>query len=230
MIDGLPIGLSGPDTSAPASGTRAATSRSSRPRIVALALLLLVFGIRAPGAHDIIDGEKVNAVLTAVDQAEAGTKAAGAGSDGEAWFALGAALTEAAEILNRDLAAHSGKLTFNGEQLAKSLAQRDLGPRFDETIGRYRAPRTPLEEAVRRSPEAPYAPRARFALLKAGFYESFVLDPFQLVGVGFDDLEREIADAETLTPIIASPDDAEEVAFIHAVDLARAARLAAFPW
>ena len=113
--------------------------------------------------------------------------------------------------------------------LQKALAQRDLAPRFDEAIGRYRVPRTPLEDALRLSPEAPYALRARFDLLKAGFYESFVLDPFELVGIGFGDLKRQIAEAEALASALSSPDDAEEAAFIHAVDLARAARLAREP-
>jgi hypothetical protein len=71
--------------------------------------------------------------------------------------------------------------------------------------------------------------RARFDLLKAGFYESFVLDPFALVGIGFDDLKRQIVEAEALTSAHLSPDDEEEVAFIHAIDLARAARLAPQP-
>ena len=100
---------------------------------------------------------------------------------------------------------------------------------MDETIGRYRLPTTPLEEAIRLSPEAPYAPRARFALLKAHFYESFVLDPFELIGIGFNELERQIAESEALAPALSSADDAEEASFIQAVDLARAARLAAAP-
>ena len=86
-------------------------------------------------------------------------------------------LVEATDILNRDLAAHSGRLTVNAELMLQALAQRGLAPRLDEAIGRYRLLTTPLEEAIRLSPEAPYAPRARFALLKAHFYESFVLDP-----------------------------------------------------
>ena len=71
--------------------------------------------------------------------------------------------------------------------------------------------------------------RARFELLKAGFYESFVLDPFQLVGMNFDDLARQIAEAKALASVLPAPDDAEEAAFIHAIDLARAARLAGEP-
>ena len=129
------------------------------------------------------------------------------------------------DILNRDLAAHSGRLGFNGELLQKALAQRDLSPRFDIAIGRYRLPRAMFEEALRLSPAAPDALRARFALLKAGFYESFVLDPFQLAGLSAGDLDRQIAEAQALASALSSPDDAEEAAFIQAIDLARAARL-----
>ena len=136
---------------------------------------------------------------------------------------------ETTDILNRDLAAHSGRLSFNGDSLQKSLAQHSLSPPFDDTIGRYRLPRATLEEALRLSPTAPDASRARFALLKAGFYESFVFDPFMLVGLSADDLDRQIAEAQALAAAPLSPDDAEEAAFIYAIDLARAARLAREP-
>ena len=104
-----------------------------------------------------------------------------------------------------------------------------MAPRFDDTIGRYRLPTASLARALRLSPDAPDALRARFELLKAGFYESFVLDPFQLVGMSFDDLDRQIAEAKALASALPTPDDAEEAAVIHAVDLARAARLVREP-
>jgi hypothetical protein len=196
-------------------------------RFIVLALLLFAFGSRA-SAHETIDIDKVNETVAANDEAAARVSAAhDPGPKGEAQFALGMVLVEVTDVLNRDLAAHSGRLTVNAELLAKALAQRNAAPRFDDAIGRYRLPRTPLEDALRLSPAAPYAPRARFALLKAGFYESFVLDPFELVGLSFSELERQIAEAEAVPPALLNVDDAEEAAFIHAVDLARAARLAA---
>ena len=201
--------------------------RGPRSGLVLLVLLFSAFGAGSLGAHETIDTERMNALLAAAAEATAGAKTAGGpGHEGEARFALGSVLLEATDILNRDLAAHSGRLAFNAEYLLKALAQRDLAPRFDEAIGRYRVPRAPLEDALRLSPEAPYALRARFELLKAGFYESFVLDPFELVGIGFHDLERQIVEAGALASALSSPEDAEEAAFIHAVDLARAARLA----
>ena len=49
-----------------------------------------------------------------------------------------------------------------------------------------------------------------------------VFDPFKLVGLSADDLDRQIAEAQALAAAPLSSDDAEEAAFIYAVDLARA--------
>ena len=204
------------------------------PRHAARAFLFLLvlfsFGPRALSAHEVIDAEQVRAALAAIEAADVRAKnAAGSATEGEAKLALGLVQVETTDILNRDLAAHSGRLSFNGDALQKSLAQRNMSPPFDDTIGRYRLPRAMLEDALRLSPTAPDAPRARFVLLKAGFYESFVFDPFKLVGLSADDLDRQIAEAQALAAAPLSPDDAEEAAFIYAMDLARAARLAREP-
>jgi hypothetical protein len=212
-----------------AGSCRAVTVRKlSRRGGMVLAFMFLALsalGPRSPGAHETIDTDGVNAILAATDTAAARVKnVAGSAAEGEAMFALGMVQADATAVLNRDLAAHSGQLTFNGQSLQKALAQRNLGPRFDDAIGRYRLPTASLEQALHLSIAGPDALRARFELLKAGFYESFVLDPFQLVGMSFDDLDRQIAEAKSLASVLSIPDDAEEAAFIHAIDLARAAR------
>ncbi len=217
-----------------AGSSRAVTVWKSRRRgrmaLAFLVLVLSVLGSFPAGAHETIDAERVNAILAATDAAAAGVKSvAGSAAEGEAMFTLGMAQAEATAVLNRDLAAHSGQLTFNGQSLQKALAQRNLAPRFDDAIGRYRLPTASLEQALHLSLAAPDALRARFELLKAAFYESFVLDPFQLAGRSFDDLDRQIAEAKSLTSVLSTPDDAEEAAFIHAIDLARAARLVREP-
>jgi hypothetical protein len=201
------------------------------PRCGAIALVLCVFlgslvVARSAGAHETIDTDRVNAILVATDAADARLKTAAAAQEAEAAFALGMTQVEATAVLNRDLAAHSGRLTFNAETLQKELAKRSLAPDFDEAIGRYRLPTAALERALRLAPQASGALRARFELLKAGFYESFVIDPFQLVGISFDDLDRQIAEAKAVATALPPGDDAEEAGFIHAIDLARAARLA----
>jgi hypothetical protein len=197
---------------------------------VLLVTLLVTFGGGSPGAHDIIDTDQVNGLIAAADQATTHIKeAVGPAAEGEARFAFAMVLVDATDILNRDLAAHDGLLTVNTQLLLKALTQRNQAPRFGQAIGRYRLPRAPLEDAIRLAPDAPYVSRARFALLKAGFYESFVLDPFELIGISFNDLERQIAEAEALSPALSSADDAEEASFIRAVDLARAAQLAPAP-
>lgn len=202
-------------------------TRWAWPWPVLLVVLFHAIGTHPLRAHDIIDTDRANDLVATADAAAARVKAAaGSGAEGEARFALGMALAEATAVLNRDLAAHNGRLTVNAELVLRSLAQRGMAPAFDEAIGRYRLPRASLVDAVRLAPDAPYALQARFELVKAGFYESFVIDPFELVGITFADLEHQIAEAAALAPTLPSRDEAEEAAFIHAVDLARAAHLA----
>jgi hypothetical protein len=220
-------------SSSRADALRRRTGRLPRASRIALVFPIAAALLSAPPplqAHDIIDGERINAILSAAETATAQLKGATtAPSQGEAELALGMVEVDATDTLNRDLAAHGGHLTFNGELLQKALAQHELAPRFDETIGRYRLPTAALTAALSLPLEPADALGARLALLKAGFYESFVLDPFQLVGMSFDDLDRQIAEAKALASALPTPDDAEEAAFIHAIDLARAARLAHQP-
>jgi hypothetical protein len=85
---------------------------------IVLALLLFTFGSRA-GAHETIDIDKVNDTVAANDEAAARVTAAhDPGPKGEAQFALGMVLVEVTDVLNRDLAAHSGRLTVNAEPTA----------------------------------------------------------------------------------------------------------------
>jgi len=59
-----------------------------------------------------IDIERANVLVSAADEEVALAKTApGPGPEGMARFALGMVLVEATNILNRDLAAHSGRLT-----------------------------------------------------------------------------------------------------------------------
>ncbi len=113
-------------------------------------MVLFLCSPRTGAAHETIDTERVNAILAATDAAASRAKsAAGSPTEAEAMFALGMMQVEATATLNRDLAAHSGRLTFNGELLRKALDQRHLAPRFDEAIGRYRLPTASLEQALR---------------------------------------------------------------------------------
>ena len=101
---------------------------------LALTLFVMVLFLCSPrtgAAHETIDTERVNAILAATDAAASRAKsAAGSPTEAEAMFALGMMQVEATATLNRDLAAHSGRLTFNGESLGKALDQRHLAPRL----------------------------------------------------------------------------------------------------
>jgi len=192
-----------------------------------LALCFLAARISGAAAHEIIDLEKANEIVAAADSAtERARSASDRASKGEMLFSVGLALIEATDLLNRDSAAHSGELTLNGHILLKGLSQRNLAPHFEEPLRRYLLPRRQLEEAISLAPAASYVPRARFALVKAGFYESFAFDPFKPLHANISVIRKESSEAEALVPLLEDPDEREEAAFIHAVDLAREVRLA----
>jgi hypothetical protein len=215
----------------PANKPISANAAPAWSRGSALPLLVGVFFATAvvrAGAHEIVDLNKANELVAAVDSAvDRESKASDQGTRGGTQYSLGAVLVEATDLLNRDLAAHSGELTLNGQLLLRGFAQRNLAPQFDETLKRYLLPRQPLQEAIRMAPAASYAARARFALLKSSFYESFAFDPFKPLHADVSALRQESSEAEALVPLLEDADEREEAAFIHAIDLAREVKLAA---
>ncbi len=193
-----------------------------------LAGLFLAAVMSGAAAHEIIDLDRANELVAAADLAsERAKNASDQGTKGEMLFSLGTALIEATDLLNRDSAAHSGELTLNGQILLKGLSQRNLAPHFDGALKRYLVPGQQLEEAIRLAPAALYVPRARFALLKASFYESFAFDPFKPLRADISAIQKESSEAEALIVLLEDRDEREEAAFIHAVDLARQVKLAA---
>ena len=112
-----------------AASPRCAAFRGPGPGLVLFVLLFLTLGARTLVAHDMIDIERANGLVSAADEEVALAKtAAGPGPEGIARFALGMVLVEATNILNRDLAAHSGRLTVNAELLQGSRPARSGAP------------------------------------------------------------------------------------------------------
>jgi len=62
--------------------------------------------------------------------------------------------------------------------------------------------------------------------LKASFYESFAFDPFKPLRANISAFAEESSEAEALARLLEDPEEKEEAAFIHAIDLAREVRLA----
>ena len=190
--------------------------------------LFLAAAVAGAAAHEIVDLNKANELVAAAASAvDRESKASDQGTRVGTLYSLGAVLVEATDLLNRDLAAHSGELTLNGQLLLNGFARRNLAPQFDEALKRYLLPRQLLQEAIRIAPAASYAPRARFALLKSSFYESFAFDPFKPMHADISALQKESSEAEALVPLLDDADEREEAAFIHAIDLAREVKLAA---
>ena len=110
-----------------------AMSRGAVARL--LAGPFLAAAITGALAHEIIDLDRANKLVAVADSAaDRARKASGRASEGEMLFSLGEALIEATDLLNRDMAAHSGQLTLNGQLLLKGFAQRNLAPHFDEAL------------------------------------------------------------------------------------------------
>ena len=200
----------------------------SRGRVLRLLVgPFLAMAIAGAAAHEIINLDQANELVAAAGSAaDRVGQASDQGTEGEMLFSLGAVLIEATDLLNRDLAAHGGQLTLNGQLLLNGFAQRNMAPHFDEALNRYLLPKQQLQQAIRLAPAASYAPRARFALLKASFYESFAFDPFKPVHADISALQQESSEAEALVRLLGDPDEREEAAFIHAIDLARQGKLA----
>jgi hypothetical protein len=88
--------------------------RGARCDLIVFALLLFAIVVNPADAHETIDADKVNELVAASDKAIARAAATDdPGSKGEAQFGLGMVLVEVTDTLNRDLAAHSGRLTVN---------------------------------------------------------------------------------------------------------------------
>lgn len=217
----------GPWHRPPNNSANSAVAMSKGGVLRLLVGLFLATAIAGAAAHEIIDLDKANELVAAADSAaDRVRKASDQATEGEMLFSLGAVLIEATDLLNRDMAAHSGQLTLNGQILLKGFAHRNLAPHFDETLSRYLLPRQQLQEAIRLAPAASFAPRARFALLRASFYESFAFDPFKPLRADISALQKESSEAEALVRLLEDTDQREEAAFIHAIDLAREVKLA----
>lgn len=189
--------------------------------------LFFATAVAGAAAHETIDLDRANELVAAADSAvDRERKVSDQETRGATLYSLGAVLVEVTDLLNRDMAAHSGQLTLNGQLLLKGFAQRNLAPQFDEALKRYLLPRQQLQEALRIAPAASYAPRARLALLKSGFYESFAFDPFKPLHADISALQQESSEAEALVPLLDDADEREEAAFIQAIDLAREVKLA----
>jgi hypothetical protein len=188
-------------------------------------LAALLLGVGPAAAHQLIDQTTAEAFLARLDAARAALEAAETdGARAEAHFEIGEARATIIEALNGDLAAHGGDLGLAPQALVVELKRRRVEPGFFEAAGRYRAPIEAFERALALAPDGPRAADAAFRILAGRFYDSFVYDPFQPIGLDWPDLESEIALAEEFLAHHVAHPGREEVEFILAVDYARAAR------
>ena len=169
-------------------------------------------------------------MLAAVDEGDARVKnAARSAAEGEAQFALGLVQVEATDILNRDLAAHSGRLTVQRRTSAEGARPAEPGAALRRG---HRA--VPLAKDPARGCAAPLTRSAVCAARAFCAPQGGLLRELRArsLRARWHELRRARSPdrrGQALAPALLSSDDAEEAAFIHAVDLARAARLAREP-
>ena len=160
-----------------------------------------------PAAHETIDTERANAILAATDAAATRVKsAAGSPSEAEALFALGMVQVEATATLNRDLAAHSGRAHLQRRVAAEGARSAQPGARAStmrSAATGCRRPRSSRRCVSRRRHRTPCERGSSFS--KPASTRASCSIPSSLVGMSFDDLARQIAEAKALASVLPSP-------------------------
>ena len=139
---------------------------------------------------------------------------------------LGQALARAIDLLNQDLLAHDGQLGVISQALIRQLQIRGMQPVYSAALKRYLAPVEPFVQALALAPEGARAGDARFRLVAARFYDSFAVDPLQPLDPGWQQLNRQMVEAEAFLAAYPDHPGRIETEFILAIDHARAAALA----
>jgi hypothetical protein len=173
-------------------------------------------------AHEIIEPGLVPAVddrlatLRALhDEAEGAERARAA-------CELAALLVEVVELANRSIAMHGGRPSGRTEELIATLERHALHPGWSPAGPGLRIERESLRRCLLWTDDPAQAAEARLHLLRAAFYESFRDDPRRPIGVGPEDIERQIESARSFLDAHPSHPNAEEAAFILAVEGHRA--------
>ncbi len=197
--------------------------------IVALLLAVgggvLMLGAPGAGAHEPISADDAVGLIEEVTRLRDRLADEKAPGRADAACALGARMTFAVQELNRDLAIH-GDQGMSAEVLARQLSARGMALELWPEAGRYRAYLAPLETCVALAPVGPARNEALFELVRGRFYDSFIHNPLEPVGLDWPRLRTAIVDAESLNRRALADDQREEAAFILAIDYLRAARMA----
>ncbi len=175
-------------------------------------------------AHELIDAEgaegysnragNLSAVIATAESAE---------NKAQSLYALGEMIDRITDLLNRDLGSH-GELGLATTVLVNELKGHGIALSFWPEANRYKSYLAPFERYVALHPEGPRGADALFRVLQGRFYDSFVYDPFQPVGLDWRGIVAQTEDAQDFLALYPDYPNKEEAFFILAVDYARAAR------
>ncbi len=218
--------------------TRAAGRAGTRPyrtgfvvtALLAVALLGAALGPSPVSAHQTMNAVAAEDFLNRVGQYGAAIESAGSADEkAEALYGLGSTLTEVTDLLNRDLASHGGRAGLVSALLVAQLKSRGIELSISEETNLYESHLGPYEEYLALAADGQWRADAIFRILYGRFYESFIYDPMQPLGLDWAGLRDQIETAETFVAHYPDHVGREEVQFILAVQFARAARLAPDP-
>jgi hypothetical protein len=187
----------------------------------ALAGLLLHAG--AGLAHDLITVEAAERYLANASEWSRVIASAGpAARRAEAHCRLGGMFDEIRDLLNRDIAVHGEPQGVPTNLLIGELKRIGAPLQYSDRKRRFLPPVAHFSKCLELQPGGPHAGEAMSGLLRGNFYESFEENPLEAAQT-WDELREQIAIARRFLSRHSDHPDREEIEFIRAILLTRAA-------
>lgn len=192
--------------------------------LITIAVIAVSIGVPPASAHEVLDAESAGRFPEKIERLNAVVaKGESAEERAEALYTLGQTVDRITDLLNRDLGSH-GELGLATTVLVNELKGHGIALSFWPEANRYKSYLAPFERYVALHLEGPRGADALFRVLQGRFYDSFVYDPFQLVGLDWRGIVAQTEDAQDFLALYPDYLNKEEAFFILAVDYARAAR------
>ncbi|MEX0696302.1 MAG: hypothetical protein WD099_02050 [Dongiaceae bacterium] len=205
-------------------------SRGRAGLAVRVALTGCLLAAAGAAAHDAVDAAAADGLVEEVARLKATAEGEAAPAEkAAAWYALGAAVESLRADLNRDLAAHGGEPGLVAAVIVAELGRLGIALSPWPQAVRYRSQAAPFRAYLALPRDGPRAADARFALLRAGFYDSYTTDPLSAPDLDRNALAARIGEAEDFLARHPDHEGVEEARFILAVDYFRAVQLAPDP-
>lgn len=192
-------------------------------RPISAALFAAAVGLAAPAAaHDVLNAVAVDDYVARLAGSASGDEA---GDGAEELFARAAMVAEIIELLNADLAAHSGSHGMLGDVMVAELRKAGIDLVLAADSQHYAPHLRPFERYIEIAPDGPNAARARFILITVRFREEVARDPFSVDLVKWPRLAsraEESRDFLVRHPEFGDAAEREEIEFVAAIASYRA--------